>query len=127
MTNHPALAVEVLAEVGLPHGFALLLDTDPDGRHYFQIEAVRTDVCTGQLGKGRGGKAFIDPTATRSELVQMAFGLYRAYLEHEARETFTWRGRRVYGPHMDVAALWSVADHFDARPGPTSLPLEAAS
>ena len=119
----PTKFVEVQAEVELPANFSLLLNRDKrdhSGRWYFQVEATRLDICTGKEGLGRGGKAYLSPHATTSEIVQTAFGLYKSFLEHEARETFTWRGRRVFGPHMDVRALWEVAQRFDARTGTTS-------
>ena len=127
----PTLFVQVQREVTLPEQFTLLLGRDKaahlegPARWYFQIEALRIDICTGELGRGRGGKAYLSEYATLSELVQTAFGLYKAFLEHEARETFQWNGRRVFGPHMDVRAVWEVAERFDARNGPTSLPTAA--
>ena len=86
-----------------------------DGRFYFQIMCWRLDVITGEMGWGYGGKAYLSPHATDSELVQTVFGLYRAYWEHEARETFVWRGRRVFGPHIATEALWGVAQRVDVR------------
>lgn len=90
-------------------------DEHKPGRWYFQIECWRRDVVTGEMGYGYGGKAYLSPHATDSELVQTAFGLYKGYWEHEARETFTWRGRRVFGPHISTEALWDVAECTDAR------------
>src|SRR6187551_2912274 len=87
----------------------------PDGRFYFQIMCWRLDVITGEMGWGYGGKAYLSPHATDSELVQTVFGLYRAYWEHEARETFVWRERRVFGPHIATEALWDVAQRVDVR------------
>lgn len=46
---------------------------------------------------------------TRSELVQTAFKCVLTSIEHEAREQFTYRGQRVFGPHFDVDALVSLA------------------
>ena len=109
-------------DIALPTAFRLLVRrdrADDGGRYYFQIEARRRDTFTGEWGTGRGGKAYLSPYATDSELVQTAFGLYKAYAEHEVRETFLWRGRRVFGPHIDTAALWEVAERYDARPAPT--------
>ena len=108
----------VRSEIDLPPAFRLLLGRDHEharGRYYFQIACERPDTFTGQVGEGRGGKAYLSRHATDSELVQAAFGLYRAYVEHEARETFLWRGRRVFGPHISTAALWEVAERYDAR------------
>jgi hypothetical protein len=85
------------------------------GRFYFQIECYRKDVITGEFGYGYGGKAYLSPHMTDSELVQTVFGLYKGYWEHEARETFVWRERRVFGPHISTEALWEVARRVDVR------------
>lgn len=85
------------------------------GRYYFQIECERIDAITGEMGVGRGGKAWLSPHATDSELIQTVFGLYKGYWEHEARETFVWRGRRPFGPHISTEALWEVARRVDVR------------
>lgn len=93
---------------------------EPDGRFYFQITCWRLDTITGEMGRGTGGKAYLSPHATDSELIQTAFGLYKSYWEHEARETFVLydsagAGRRPFGPHIDTWALWSVARKVDVR------------
>lgn len=109
----------ILAEITLPEQYTIRFERDKEienGRWYLQIACERIDIVTGQMGTGYGGKAYLSRFATDSELVQTVFGLYKAFVEHEARETFTWRGRRVFGPHMDVNAVWEVARRFDARP-----------
>ena len=83
--------------------------------HFVQIQCWRMDVITKKEGWGFGGKGWPSPHSTRNEIVQMIFGLYKGYWEHEARENFTYRGRRVYGPHMDVDAIWEVANRVDVR------------
>jgi hypothetical protein len=52
---------------------------------------------------------------TKSELVQTAFKAVMTASEHEIRETFTYKGRRIFGPHFDVEALWSIAGKVDVR------------
>lgn len=101
-------------EVSLADHFGIRVEEDAKGA-FIQITCWRRDVITGEMGEGRGGKAYPSEHATDSELVQTIFGLYKGYVEHEARETFTWRGRRVFGPHIDVAALWEVARRVDVR------------
>jgi hypothetical protein len=91
------------------------LDGAYAGRFYFQIECQRIDTITKEMGTGRGGKAYLSPHATDSELIQTVFGLYKGYWEHEARETFIWRGRRPFGPHIATEALWEVARRVDVR------------
>lgn len=82
---------------------------------YLQIECYRRDVITGEMGYGRGGKAYPSPHATDSEIIQMIFGLFLSYWTHEAREGFEWDGRRVFGPHIKTQALHSVARQVDVR------------
>lgn len=67
------------------------------------------------LSVGRGGKAYLSEHMTVSELTRTAFGLFRAYEEHECREFFKWRGKAIYGPHIEVLSLWEVADRLDYR------------
>ena len=108
----------VVADITLAEDFEVLIEQDQEvtgGRWYFQIACWRKDAITGAMGMGYGGKAYLSPHMTDSELVQVVFGLYRAYWEHEARETFQWRGRRVFGPHISTEALWEVARRVDVR------------
>jgi len=114
VTDFAARLDDIRRQINLADGFTLRIGRD-DTRFYFQIECWRKDAITGQFGYGYGGKAYLSPHATESELVATVFGLYKSYVEHEARETFTWQGRRVYGPHIDVNALWEVARRVDVR------------
>lgn len=105
-------------EVELGMGCELVIGQDPEnepGRFYYQIKCWRKDVITGEMGWGYGGKAYLSPHATDSELLQTIFGLYKGYWEHEARENFKWNGRRIYGPHIDAKALYEAATHLDYR------------
>lgn len=110
---------EIAGNVSLPSNFTVLLDVDNEnpqsGRYYYQIECYRRDVITGEMGLGYGGKAYLSEHATDSELVQTIFGLYKGYLEHEARETFQYRGIRVFGPHIDITYQMEAAKHVDIR------------
>jgi hypothetical protein len=90
-------------------------DENDPGRYYLQIECIRVDVITGVEGLGYGGKAYLSEHMTDSEIIQVAFGIYKGYWEHEARETFQWKGRRVFGPHISTEALWEVAPRVDVR------------
>jgi hypothetical protein len=107
----------IAGEISLPKQFTIHIghEINNGGRRYFQIRCEREDVITGEWGTGYGGKAYLSEHASDSELVQTIFGLYKAYWEHEARETFHWRGRRVFGPHISTEALWEVARRVDIR------------
>jgi hypothetical protein len=88
---------------------------EPAGKYFVQIQCFRRDVITGEEDWGYGGKEYISEHAVESEIIQTIFGLYVAYWTHEARETFRWRGRRVFGPHIKTEALWEAAPHIEVR------------
>lgn len=112
------LAIMVAEEITFKPGYRLLCERDkkdPEGRLYYQVECERPDVFTGEMGTGKGGKLYLSPHMNVSELVRKAFQLFMAYEEHETREWFKWRGRAVCGPHIDMEALWGVAEEYDFR------------
>jgi hypothetical protein len=109
-----------LVDIKFEGVWKIRLRIDPGGTRIIDVGHVRRDIVTGIDGWGWSGKYRVSKHATDSEIVQAVFGLYKGYLEHEARETFEWRGRRVFGPHMDVRALWEVAETFDARKPPAA-------
>lgn len=69
----------------------------------------RTDTITGRLGTAILVSRPLQDRPADSTLVRTAFGLYAAFCEHEAREAFQYAGRRVFGPHIAVEALWNAA------------------
>jgi hypothetical protein len=57
----------------------------------------------------RGRKWYVSPYATVGEVVQTALKAVLTALEHEAREQFLFKGRAIFGPHLDVYALHEMA------------------
>ena len=78
---------------------AVLHDLD-HGSTWIQVRALDED---GAAQNGR--KWYVPPVACDSEIVMTAFNAWLAYLEHEAREAFTFRDTQVASPHWDVADL----------------------
>ena len=116
--KHEQLAYKIAQEITFKPGYRLICERDkkdPQGRLYFQVECERPDVFTGEMGVGRGRKAYLSEHMNQSELVRLAFGLFLAYEEHECREWFKWGGRAVFGPHIDVRVLWNAAVEYDFR------------
>lgn len=105
---------KIVDEIDLGMNCSVRVDYS-DSRLFVQIQCWRLDVITNEFGYGFGGKAFPSEFATDNEIIQMIFGLYKSYWEHEARETFQWRGRRIFGPHISSEALWEVARRVDVR------------
>lgn len=88
---------------------------DPEGRLFYQVHAMRPDTYTGEMGEGKGGKAYLSPHMIEDELVQLAWGLLQAYVTHESREGFLYKGKRIFGPHLKVARLLEIADDTVSR------------
>jgi len=67
--------------------------------------------------EGHGRKWNISVHACRNEIVQTALAAFLAFLEHEARESFRWKGEPIFSPHYDVDALHAlcVDKSFDTR------------
>lgn len=83
---------------------------------YLQADVDTTDPADLEIQHGR--KWVVSRHATPSELVQTAFKAVLTSMEHQAREHFTYRGARVFGPHFDVEQLVKLCrtgDHEDAR------------
>jgi hypothetical protein len=52
----------------------------------------------------RGRKWRLSQYMTASEIVGTAFAAYKAWLEHEMMESFTYKGVQVLSPHLDIEA-----------------------
>ncbi len=112
--SFPNRLLRIQADIELGMKCTLHVGTDAE-RYFLQIWCERVDTITKEVGLGKGGKAYLSPFMTDSEIIQIAFGLYKSYWEHEARETFIWRERRPFGPHISTEALWEVARRVDVR------------
>lgn len=82
-----------------------------DDKHVWYLEAWmwRMDTELGRMSWGHGGRQLIDGAMTDDAIVKACLVACFRYAEHEVREAFTWRGRRVFDPHMPVLTLWKVA------------------
>jgi hypothetical protein len=61
-----------------------------------------------------GGKLYVSNHATHHELVLKAWQAVQAFVLHELREQFFYKGQSIFHPHVDVDAL---AEHT-ARTAP---------
>lgn len=103
--------VETLKEIELPWPYRVQW-VGIDATHW-RISATLPDADTGAPSRQNGPWHDVPRRATPSQIVRAVFGAYLAFVEHEARETFTYRGARVFGPHIDVDALAEVAHRVD--------------
>lgn len=69
------------------------------------MAADNTASCIPSFQEHRTRKWLLSQHMTVSELVQTAFKCVLASIEHEAREQFTYKKARVFGPHFLVDDL----------------------
>ena len=89
-------------------------------RLYLQVTFADVDFATGLSSVQRGRKWLLSPFMTKSEVVTTAFKACITAEEHEAREKFRYKGKMIFGPHINVDALAEVVgkkDNLDMRTG----------
>lgn len=106
--------INILKEVVCPP-FEILVGGHREDHLWIQAKLFRQDAETGGWAYGTGGKYLLSEHMTRGEIVKKAFVACRDFAEHEVRERFKWRGRAILGPHIDVEALWEIADRHESR------------
>ena len=75
------------------------------------------DVYTGRVERQLTRKWLLSPAMTRSEIVQTAFKCVYTSYEHRCREHFTYRGRRIFGTHLDVEDLYALCHDRESAGG----------
>ena len=109
-THHPSLTVRV--------GYDPIATDYRKGQgFYFQpwLQLVDTNLPV-EFRSGR--KWRLTQHMTPSEVVGTAFAAYKAWLEHEMMESFTYKGVQVFSPHLDIEArvrLASDRDNYEYR------------
>jgi hypothetical protein len=76
-----------------------------NGQLYLQAVFPAPCAISGREQIQKGRKWLLSPHMTTSEFVATVFKACLTAEEHEARECFTYRAYRVYGPHLDVEDL----------------------
>lgn len=84
---------------------------------YLQAAWLEPCITTGKSTLQKSRKWLLSPHMTKSEIVQTAFKLAMTAVEHRTRESFKYRGKRIFGPHFDVDALHQLCTdgRFDVR------------
>lgn len=106
-----ARVAQVIREISLADNFHVEAGRD-DGRLFVEVCYWRKDIRDDAYGMGHGGKRYLPFVASKDTIVKTVFGAYLAYVEHEARETFLYQGKRIFGPHIAIEALATVADNI---------------
>lgn len=91
------------------------VEKDGIGLWFLQARFVERDVISGQRDIVTGRKWRMSMHMTKSEIVQTALKAVLTAEEHEARERFRFRGRAIFGPHLNIETLWEIADRQERR------------
>jgi len=92
-----------------------LVTTDGRGVTYFQVvNNNATDNVTGKPCTWKGRKWLLSQYMTKGEIVQTAFKAVLTAMEHEIRETFTYKGASIFDPHYDIDKLLELRQSSDA-------------
>jgi len=88
------------------------------GEDVLFLQVVTRDVCvdTGNYCYVKGRKFYLSEHMIESEIVQTGLMAVLAFEEHEARENFKYKGKRLFGPHIDVNSLAGASDTIVGRP-----------
>lgn len=75
------------------------------GGVYLQGMYLEADIYTHKQEVQYTRKWLISPHMTDTEIIMTAFKLCLTSMEHKTRESFTYKGARIFGPHFDVEDL----------------------
>lgn len=82
---------------------------------YLQARLFRKDTDSEQRNWGQGAKYFLSPHMSTSEILRVALKACLSYAEHEVRESFKFKGKRIFGPHISASSLLVAADDMELR------------
>lgn len=104
----------ILSGITLPFGLKLYLEHKDDYSVLRVGDPNATDNVTGKPYPWKGRKWLLSEHMTDGEVVQTAFLAAMTAIEHEARETFKYKGQAVFDPHYDINKLVSLRGQPDA-------------
>lgn len=98
---------------------------NPAGDHGFTVYAAYSEMCvvTGQPSMQPTRKWYLPNDSSASDVVRTAHKLLLGSLEHRLGEHFTYRGAKVYNPHVDVTEGVTETAKETPNPQPTDREL----
>jgi hypothetical protein len=107
---------EIIKQISFEH-YVFHLDVGSDDKPFLYARYLEQDITTNAFEMQTTRKWILSYHMVKSELVQTAFKCCMTSMEHRARESFKYKGRRIFGPHFDVDQLWSITrnENMDVR------------
>lgn len=94
--------------------------TDCADGWYVQVTYFEPDVDTGKTALQKSRKWLVEPSATESDVVRTVYAAVSRSYAHVVSENFTYKGRRVFGPHVAIDALLETCGNTEPEPAPRS-------
>jgi hypothetical protein len=76
-----------------------------DGRPFIQCIYEAPCTITGEAKLWHGRKWYLSDHMTEDEVVKTCYAAFKAAVEHEVMEGFTFEGQRVFNPHTPFRTL----------------------
>lgn len=113
---HHTRVSDIVKNVTVPAPMALVVKLEEYSQKVF-IQIRQTTTCnrTGLPYNEGGRKWYISEHTTESEIVLTCWKALLTFIEHEARENFLYKGKRILDPHIDVNALLGICEKLDMR------------
>jgi hypothetical protein len=107
---------KVLTEVHYKD-WTLIFGNDPTRNNAPYLQWAFDALCpkTNTVSRQTSRKWYLSSFMTESELVLTAFKAALTAEEHECREHFKYKARRIFNPHISVEALIAVCHIEDVR------------
>jgi len=88
---------------------------DDGAKWYVQVAVDGKCNVTGADLSWTSRKWLLSPHMTKTEIVRTCYLAVKRAVAHEVDERFTYMGKRIYDPHIDVDALAEVCERMDVR------------
>ncbi len=105
---------EIVNSIKYKDNWKIVLDEE-EGRLFLRWRFLAKCVKSKAEGWVYGRTWRLSKFMTESELVQTALMAALAVEEHEAREHFLYKGKRVFNPHIDVNKMLEICEFEDGR------------
>jgi hypothetical protein len=105
---------ELLCDVKYKDNWSLSQGYDGE-RQYLQWHFTGPCAVTGIIERHPCRKWYLSEHMVDGEVVQTAFMAALAAEEHECREFFKYKDKRVFGPHIRLEALMAACEDIEVR------------
>ncbi len=94
----------ILANIKIFDREFVITDAPPHG-WFVQVRYIEADVDTGEPAEQLSRKWLVEPRETEGDVVRTVYAAVSRSYAHVVSEHFTYKGKRVFGPHISLDAM----------------------